>query len=147
MYCPNCGNQTWPEQHFCLSCGLELEKITRISRQGVIASSVFGAGILGLLLYGVVYQLIITQGKVFEGFAILGFVALIASGLLGVYLFAKAEIVGKKSKSRQINGSEEVLPPTPTARILAEGHFDPVPTVTEHTTELLVERDNRIKET
>ena len=167
MYCPNCGNQTSTEQNFCRSCGLSLEKIAeslaeqlpsqldanqqsqkeRIEKQGVIALSIFAAGILGLLLYLVVYKVIFIQGRTLEGLGILAFLALIASGLVSVYLFAKANEIGPKNKNRQISGSDEALPSTPTAKLLREGYFEPMPTVTERTTDLLtVERNDRRSE-
>jgi hypothetical protein len=167
MYCPNCGNQNSTEQNFCRSCGLGLEKIAqslaeqvpthidanqlkqkeRIERQGVIALSIFAAGILGLLLYLVVYKVIFVQGRTLEGLGILAFLALISSGLVAVYLFAKANEIGQKNKNRQINGSDEALPSTPTAKLLRAGYFEPLPTVTERTTDLLtVEKNNRRSE-
>jgi zinc-ribbon domain len=167
MYCPNCGNQTSTEQNFCRSCGLGLEKIAqslteqlptqidanqqkqkeRIEKQGVIALSIFAAGIIGLLLYLVVYKVIFVQGRTLEGLGILAFLALISSGLVSVYLFAKANEVGQKNKTREISGSDEPLPSTRTAKLLREGYFEPVPTVTERTTDLLtVEKNNRRSE-
>jgi hypothetical protein len=167
MYCPNCGNQTFSEQNFCRSCGLGLEKIAqslaeqlptqidanqqkqkeRIEKQGVIALSIFAAGIIGLLLYLVVYKVIFVQGRTLEGLGILAFLALISSGLVSVYLFAKANEVGQKNKTREISGSDEPLPSTRTAKLLAEGYFEPVPTVTEPTTDLLtMEKTNRRSE-
>ena len=166
MYCPNCGNQTSTEQNFCRSCGLSLEKIAeslaeqlpsqldanqqnqkeRIEKQGVIALSIFAAGILGLLLYLVVYKVIFIQGRTLEGLGILAFLALISSGLVSVYLFAKANEIGQKNKNRQINSSDEALSP-PTSKLLREGYFEPMPTVTERTTDLLtVERNDRRSE-
>ena len=75
---------------------------------------------------------------------ILAFLALISSGLVSVYLFAKANEVGQKNKNREISGSDELLPATRTANLLREGYFEPVPAVTERTTDLLaVEKNNR----
>ena len=164
MYCPNCGNQNSTEQNFCRSCGLGLEKIAqslaeqlptqidanqlkqkeRIERQGVIALSIFAAGIIGLLLYLVVYKVIFVQGRTLEGLGILAFLALISSGLVAVYLFAKANEIGQKSKSREVTGTDESLSSTPTSKLLREGYFEPMPTVTDRTTDLLtVERNDR----
>ena len=83
MFCPNCGAKTSTEQKFCRACGLGLEKIAlslteqlpsgpdenmlsqkeRLERWGVAALSVFGVGILGLILWGIVYKIMIA-GKV-----------------------------------------------------------------------------------
>lgn len=164
MYCPNCGKPTSTEQNFCRSCGLGLEKIAesiaeqlptklvesqinekeRIQRQGMIALSVFGAGLLGLLLYLVVYKIIFLQGKTLQGLGILGFLALISSGLVAAYFFAKANEIGQKQNSRQLNSSDKALP-TPTGKLLNEGYFEPVPTVTERTTDLLSVERKKLK--
>jgi hypothetical protein len=157
MYCPNCGQETSTELKFCRACGLGLEKIAqslteqlptkldeslqtrkkKIERQGVIALSVFGLGILGLLLYGVGYRIILVEGRIFEGIVLLAFFALIASGLLAVYLFAKANEVGEASKKRlEVDSPNSIQKPT-TAKLLPEGYREPVAGVTERTTDLL----------
>jgi hypothetical protein len=166
MYCPNCGNQTSSEQNFCRSCGLSLEKIVqslteqlptdldlnqqkqkeRIEKQGVIALSIFAVGILSLLLYLVVYKVIFVQGRTLEGLGILAFLTLMASGLVSVYLFAKANEIGQKTKTREITKDESLTSPS-TAKLLREGNFEAMPTVTERTTDLLtVERHDRRSE-
>ena len=91
MYCPNCGNKNSEKQRFCRSCGLGLEKVAqslteqlptaldesllerkeRLERWGVAALSVFGLGILGLVLYNVFYKLMISQGRILAGLACL----------------------------------------------------------------------------
>ena len=75
MFCPNCGAKTSIEQKFCRACGLGLEKIAlslneqlptrpdenlmsqkeRLERMGMVLLSVFGVGVLFLLVYGIVY--------------------------------------------------------------------------------------------
>jgi len=153
MFCPNCGTKTSIDQNFCRACGLGLEKIAlslteqlptkvnvslqeqkeRFEKWGVAALSVFGFGVLSFLVYAIGYKLMATQGSVLAGLAIIGFVVMVACGLASVVLFAKAKEVGQgKSKPQQSlpeGGS--------TNELLTEGHFEPVPTVTERTTELL----------
>jgi zinc-ribbon domain len=157
MYCPNCGNKTSTEQNFCRACGLGLEKIAlslteqlptrvdrslkeqkeRFERLGVAALSVFGLGVLAFLLYAIGYKLMMSQGNILAGLAVIGFVIMVACGLASVVLFAKANEVGegaaKRSSPQNLStGSES------TKELLTEGHFEPVPTVTDRTTELLV---------
>lgn len=160
MYCPNCGSKTATDQNFCRACGLRLEKIAaslaeqlptkvdltlqqqkeRYEKIGMALLSVFGLGILTFLLYSVGYRLMMTQGNVLAGLAILGFLVMVVCGLGSVVLFAKAKEVGdgapKRSQPASLaNGSES------TKELLTEGNFEPVPSVTDRTTDLLtVER-------
>ena len=153
MYCPNCGAKTSTEQNFCRACGLGLEKIAlslseqlperveqslqaqkdRLEKLGVAAMSVFGLGVLSFLLYGVAQRLMLSQGNLLAAFALIGFVIMMACGITSVILFAKAKELGEEAKQRP--------PPQDlskgTKELLSESHFEPVPTVTERTTELL----------
>ena len=164
MYCPNCGAKTSTDQNFCRACGLGLEKIAlslteqlparvdqslqarkdRLEKMGVAALSVFGLGILSFLLYAVGYKLMMSQGNLLAGLAIIGFVIMIACGLTSVILFARAKELGEEATKRRPpadlpKGTEG------TKELLTEGHFEPVPTVTERTTELLAVEKREIK--
>lgn len=159
MYCPNCGTKTSTDQNFCRSCGLGLDKIalslteqlpTRVDRTlqqqkerfeklGVAALSVFGLGVLSLIVYGIVYKIIISEGDLLTALAAVGLIIMIACGLASVILFAKANEAGQEANKRK--PQQDLAPPESTKELLTEGHFEPVPTVTERTTELLkVER-------
>ena len=153
MYCPNCGAKTSTEQKFCRSCGLGLEQIAlslteqlptradenalsekeRFERLGMAALSVFGVGVLGVLLYLIVYVKMIVQGKIFAGLALLGMLIFMAFGLLAAIMFAKAKEAEQSAGKRRTQHVE----PSPTRELLSEGHFEPVPSVTDRTTELL----------
>jgi hypothetical protein len=155
MYCPNCGAKTSTEQKFCRSCGLGLEKIAlslteqlpaspdehllsqkeRFERLGVVALSVFGAGVLGLVLYGIVYKLMITQGKFLAALGFLGLIIMLGCGILSTILFAKAKEAEEAAGKRKIQDVKVAT--TPTKELLTEGNFEPVPSVTDRTTELL----------
>lgn len=157
MYCPNCGAKTSTEQKFCRACGLGLEKIAlslteqlptrpdekllsekdRLERLGVAALSVFGLGVLILILYGVVYKLMIAQGKFLGGLALLGFLIMIGCGILAAILFAKAKEAEEAASKRRIEQNEAAVIATPTNELLTAGHLEPVPSVTDRTTELL----------
>ena len=153
MYCPNCGARTSIDQNFCRACGFSLEKTAlslseqlpakvdrsiqaqkeRLEKLGVAALSIFGFGVLSLLLF-LMGQKLISKGML-GVLALVGILIMIVCGLGSVILFAKAKDLDEKSsKHRQqnlANGSET------TKELLSEGHFEPVPTVTERTTELL----------
>lgn len=153
MYCPNCGKQTSTDQKFCRACGLGLEKIAlslgeqlparmdqnllarqeRLEKLGVGALSVFGLGILGFLLYAVGQKLVASQGSLIAILAIIGLVIMLGSGLLSVILFARAKELKEEASKRQ----PQIDTGASTKELLPEGSFEPVPTVTEHTTELL----------
>lgn len=155
MHCPNCGTQTSREQKFCRSCGLGLEKVAhflgeqmprqldesllarkeRLERMGVAALSVFGAGVLGMLLYGVVYKVMIVQGRAFEGLAILALLGIVACGLLAAVLFAQANEAGAKRSAGRL---QELVPDEAPPELLTEGQPQPLPSVTERTTDLLM---------
>ena len=154
MYCPNCGNQSSTDQNFCRACGLGLEKIAlslteqlptkpnrglqeqkeRYEKLGVAALSVFGLGVLGFLAYSIGYRLMMTKGDLVAALAVIGFIIIVACGIASVILFAKAKEVGQEATKRnpQALSSGET-----TKELLTEGHFEPVPTVTDRTTELL----------
>ncbi|MCM3872379.1 MAG: hypothetical protein ND895_16980 [Pyrinomonadaceae bacterium] len=157
MYCPNCGNQFSTDLKFCRACGLGLEKVTetlveqlpikldesleeqknRLEQWGVAALSVFGLGVLGLLLYGIVYKMMITQGRVLGGLALLGLVVMMGCGLLSVVLFAKAQEVEKAKAKRRLSPAEPVTQGEPTRGLLPEVRLDQITSVTERTTDLL----------
>ena len=158
MYCPNCGTKTSIDQNFCRACGLGLEKIAvslteqlptkpnrslqeqkeRFEKLGMAALSVFGLGILAFIAYSIVYKLMMSKGDILTGLAMIGFIIMIACGLASVVLFAKAKEAGEEATKRK---PQELSSDQSTKELLTEGHFEPVPTVTDRTTELLtVER-------
>ena len=154
MYCPNCGKQTSAEQKFCRACGLGLEQIAqslgeqlparvdqslrerqeRLEKLGVGALSVFGLGILGLLVYAVGQKLVASQGSLIAILAIIGLVIMFGSGVLSAILFARAKELGDEARKRQPQPDELA---SSTKELLPEGRFEPVPTITERTTDLL----------
>jgi hypothetical protein len=145
------------EQKFCRACGLGLEKIAlslneqlptradenlmsqkeRFERMGMVLLSVFGVGVLGLIAYGVVYKMMITQGKVLGALALLAFIIMGACGLLSTVLFAKAKEAEEAAGKRRLASKDAAVVTTPTKELLGEGHLEPVPSVTDRTTDLL----------
>jgi len=159
MFCPNCGAKTGVEQKFCRACGLGLEKIAlslneqlpgreddnvvlsekeRLERWGVAALSVFGAGLFSLFLFFIVYKEMYLQGKLLKGLALIGLMIMLACGLLSAILFAKAKEAEESAGKRRLSQKEAAaVNPTPTRELLPEGHLEPVPSVTDRTTDLL----------
>ena len=133
MYCPSCGKSTSVEQKFCRACGLSLEKIAQSLAEQLpstqlnddledrkrkverwltlLLGSAFGVFVI-TLIGALIYKVIITKGDYLLGFALLAL------------LIAQASLTQ----------------PERTGKLPAEPHFQPVPSVTEPTTELLVER-------
>jgi hypothetical protein len=163
MYCPNCGNKTSSDQKFCRACGLGLDKIAqslgeqlparlddtllarkeRFEKFGVAALSVFGLGVLAVVLYAA-SQKLITTGNIISLLPMLGLVIMFGAGLGSVILFALAKELGDQASKRQLQSSTTEKTGS-TKELLPEGRMEPVPTVTERTTELLFaeKRDNK----
>jgi zinc ribbon protein len=147
MFCPNCGAKTSVEQKFCRTCGLGLEKIAlslteqlptraddspasekeRLERWGLAALSVFGAGVVALLLFFIVYRMMFLEGKILNGLALLGMMIMGACGILAVILFAKAKEVEESAGKRRIQQKDAAVAATSTKELLTEGHLEPGP--------------------
>jgi hypothetical protein len=158
MFCPNCGNKNSADQKFCRSCGLGLQKIAesvseqlptkldlslqqkkeRFEKLGVIALSVFGAGVAIPILYSIFYKMMWTQGKVAAGLGLLALIVVLGCGLLSVILFAKANEVKETPATRGPDDPQVLKPGEDTGKLLPEvGPQQPVFSVTDRTTELL----------
>ena len=159
MYCPNCGKTNSAEQKFCRSCGLSLEKAVqslaeqlpaleldkslrerqrRVERlTNIVAGSAVSIVVFGVL-WGIIYEIIIVKGAVIPGLFFLAFI-------VGIVLFAMLSMYGeslrKAAAKRQV--SEPLLPhAADTGKLLSETRIEPIPSITEHTTELLT-KDKR----
>jgi hypothetical protein len=165
MYCPNCGTIISSDQSFCRACGLGLEKIAqslveqrpnefeeslqqrkeRIERWGVAALSVFGLGVLSIPLYKIVMMML--EGRVLAGLGFLALMVVLGCGLLAAILFAKANEVGEAKLKGRVGSSATLSKTNTTAKLLPSDQLDPVPSVTDRTTELLfAEKKVRDKE-
>lgn len=166
MHCPNCGTRTSIEQRYCRSCGLALEKVAeylgeqvpakldeslraqkqRFERLGQVMLGIFGLGILGAILYGIVYKAMIVQGRLFEGLVVLGFLGLIACGILAAYFFAVSNSVKAAASKRQSESLKGLSGDETTRELLTEGNMEPLTSITERTTELLLAQKKRVRE-
>ena len=162
MYCPNCGNQNSAGQKFCRSCGLSLQKVAqtlseqlptkldvsfqqkkeRFEKLGVAALSIFGAGVAIPFLYGIFYKMMYTQGRVTAGLGTLALVLVLASGLISVILFAKANEV-KETPAKPLLREQPQLHAEPgTGELLEHSAPEtPVFSVADRTTELLPQKN------
>ena len=168
MFCPNCGNKNSADQKFCRSCGLGLQKIAqslgeqlptrrdlslqeqkeRFEKLGVVALSIFGAGVLIPFLYGVFYKLMWTQGKFLAGLGLLALILVLGCGLLSVILFAKANEVKETSAKRPGSDPSQLKAEADTRELLEHSAPDtPSFSVADRTTELLFAgRESRTNE-
>jgi hypothetical protein len=159
MYCPNCSTRVSLDQKFCRSCGFGLEKIAeavseqhpsqlaqnlreqknKLERLGVLALSIFGIGVIGFFLYMVGDKVIslFAQGKTLAALGLIGLTIVLGCGLLSVILFAKAKEVQELSTKRRLQDPQDLQKPGATAKLLQENTLEPIPSVTEHSTELL----------
>jgi hypothetical protein len=155
MFCPNCGRTNSEEQRFCRSCGLSLERIAQLvveqlpaqeldkrlrARQRLVERLVHIVGgsaiaiVVGAVLWGIIYEVIIVKGEVLGGSIFLAVVVgLILSALLAIYNDSLAKASGKRHLLKVIIPSPEKN----TAALLPESSVELMPSVTERTTELL----------
>ena len=155
MYCPNCGQVTSTEQKFCRSCGLSIEKAAQSlaeqlpavelnkqlrERQRRVDRLLYTLGgsaavvFLVSLFWTVINEIIVGKGHVLGGFIFLAFIlGFIVFILLILYRESLLKASGKRSAAQTT-----LLHAEHTARALPESNIEPIPSVTEHTTELLV---------
>lgn len=156
MYCPICSAIVASNQKFCRTCGFGLEKTVlavseqlpselhenlrdrknKLERLGVVALSIFGTGLLGLLVYLVGNKLMLSQGKIVAALGILAFIVIMGSGLLSVILFAKANEVKEGPGKRRLQPSDGLIS-AQRPKLSTAGERPPMVSVTERTTELL----------
>jgi hypothetical protein len=162
MYCPNCARENSAEQKFCRACGLSLEGVVELlseqlpgttndknlserQRKVDLWARILGASMISLLVLTVLsyisYQLFVLQDDLLPGLVvivlILGFLAF---GLLMFY----RDYLAKASKRTLPEPAS--LPAQDTGKLLPEPSFEPIPSVTERTTDLLtVERSERLE--
>jgi hypothetical protein len=160
MFCPNCGRTNSEEQRFCRACGFSLEKTLQSLAEQLPAREldseirnrqraverllrIVGIGavslVVGAVLWGIIFEVIIAKGEILAGSLFLVFVlALIIFALLSIY----RESLAKSSAKSHLANKEIASTDGLTMRI-APGTEEPpgkeesMPSVTENTTELL----------
>lgn len=149
MFCPNCGNKTEFEQVFCRFCGLDVSAVFLNLPQSRATSKRFikwlkrsGALLFGLLggLMIALFSLAFIRGVLrFSEDAALTFFVMMSIFLTGITTALIFESRAN-SKKRKKKGSIFLTNPHPQNH-LNESTFEPVPSVTEKSTDLLyVER-------
>jgi len=154
MYCPNCGKQNSAEQKFCRSCGLSLEKVVASLAEQLSASdfdknlqerkrkvdrwlNITGGTaisiVVGSVLWGIIYEIIIVNGEVLGGSIFLAFVV----GLILVALLAVYRDTLEKTSSKHKMLQSTLLKVDETARLSPGSGVEVMASVTEDTTELL----------
>lgn len=160
MFCPNCGANNSTEQKFCRSCGLNLEqtalslleqvpsaesaailkKERALEKFGSVAFTGLGIamllGVMGLL-YVILTKMVLAGSSPLAGALLM--VVIVFATLTLAYVFMNESLKERKSKlSPEL--LKELEDKRTTGNLLEEGNIEPVPSVTERTTELLYSR-------
>ena len=155
MLCPNCGTRTTNEHKFCRNCGMNLEPVSRalaahLSPDGAAAAAAarkaerravrrMTSGLLAgvvVVLFGL-FMMSVVPGNAFKvlgvASALIGLVAALAS------VFSTLRVTGDAGVEPAPHALDGAT--AKTGRLLHETTVEPVPSVTERTTDLLgVER-------
>jgi hypothetical protein len=167
MFCPNCGAEGRSDQTYCRACGLKLDAITQIvTEQKPTAEyaalqrrkerferlGTFSLGLFAFLAVALVFGLATYYKLHWFGVNVIfgaAFVAMFVFGLLSVFFFNYPKVFMKMDKVNPrlaeppspSSPLDNELPPATTAKLIEDRPFEPVPSVAEHTTDLLpVER-------
>jgi len=165
MFCPNCGAKNTTEQKFCRSCGLNLEQTAvslleqipssesaellkrerNLEKFGNIAFGGFGLVLLtaiSAIIYFIITKMILSGTNVFFGILLIAF--LIFAGLSLVFVMFNEDLKERKQKSNPTR-TNELSEKLDTGKLLEEKSFEPIPSVTEDSTELLIAKNKTRK--
>lgn len=154
MFCPNCGKET-NEQKFCRDCGLKVEKIFKVlveeirekektsiekrndlfRKLGFVSLSLLFGLIFSCIFYLAVYYKFLIFGK--ETMGVIGLIAIVFLGLLSLVFFNLPNLFDRKEVSDEFSKGSEIEEARITEKLLSEGNFEPVSSITENSTELL----------
>ncbi|MFM9904098.1 MAG: hypothetical protein ACKVQJ_05940 [Pyrinomonadaceae bacterium] len=156
MFCPNCGGENRSEQNYCRSCGLKLDAISknvaeqlpsaeyavlrkrkeRFEKLGLGSSAVTAAIGVGAVLSIVGYYKLLLFGP--EALIWSSFGAFVLFALLSVFFFSYAKLFLKfENVNPRLSPTDDAGPPS-MDKLIDDRPFEPVGSVTEHTTELLI---------
>jgi zinc-ribbon domain len=168
MYCPNCGIETTPDRKFCRSCGMDLITISRVltgelqvvepgsgasvadlpwhsQRRGMVKAGfiAFWGGIVLAALFAILGSAVEnvdrSLGDLLASLAGLGgLVILVGIGMMVYSLFlSESPAYVKPPRQTRLPNSQ------PQAQLPPESYRQPVSSVTETTTKLFDEADQK----
>ena len=163
MFCPNCAAQNDITLHYCRACGLKLDTIAEnVSSQrpsaefahvldrlrrfeflGVACLSVAGFIGLSIVVAAIFYYKMQWVGpQVLFGSAS---IALVVFTVLSAIFLSYPKFALKRSRLSMpsSNPPKNEVEAITTNKLIDDRPFEPVPSVTEHSTELLSERRSR----
>ena len=174
MFCPNCGTKTEEGQKYCRACGLSVEKLAGLIAEQLPAGALesatpeevaqllrrrrkverllAGLGLTAGLVFAlsmitmIIIKIIIGRGQYLQGGL---FLAIILAAVAALALVFYRETLNESLAARGVTDETgKRLPEGPaTSKLLPESRFQPVPSVTDRTTELLAaERKQTTKE-
>jgi hypothetical protein len=156
MFCPHCGSENQADQNFCRFCGLRLEAVSRelmtqapskqlaalqrrnalFGKLGLMSLSVSGLIGISLIFGAAAYYKLILFGPEVLFWSAAG--ALIGFLLLSAFFFSFPKLF-LKPKGKNTGQAEDPIPAAPRNNLIDERPFEPVPSVTEDSTDLLLE--------
>jgi predicted lipid-binding transport protein (Tim44 family) len=162
MYCPNCGTQTSADHNFCRACGLSLQMVSQVLAGRVPAAEpgkdvkemaehiqnrrrkMMRWGFItmfGGLMSGILLEVI---GQAIRNFdwAIGGFIQDVSQigaliFMLGLGFMIYSRFLPKASADPQSAQPTALPQAQPTTKLPPDRRAEPMPSVTEHTTDLL----------
>ena len=165
MFCPGCGSTNTTDQRFCRRCGLNLEPVAqslldqlptgdradlarreaRIEKFGQFAFigflNVVVVAALGLL-YVILNRFVFSGNSPLVGILLMAFI--VFAMLTLVYVFFREDLKEKRKKAELGDMKGDFVRPAITARLIEEREFEPIPSVTEDTTDLLPTRKRNL---